>query len=196
LGLTYVVTDAEFDGPNPGANSMLAFASVALVDGEIGESFEAVLSPLPEASPDPGTMAWFKSEPDAYAFATTNPQPAAVVMADFVSYVRKLPGTPVFASHPLSLDGVWFDYYLHRFSGRSIIPGHREKDPLFPQPALCIASFLSGRLGWDLSRCGYKNYPPEWLGNLPHSHRALDDAMGYAHLLKMLLERKITLEAA
>jgi hypothetical protein len=175
---------------------MLAFASVALVDGEIGESFEAVLSPLPEAAPDPGTMAWFKTEPEAYAFATTNPRPAGAVMTDFAAYVRKLPGAPAFASHPLALDGVWFDYYLRRFTGYSILPGHREKDPLFAHPGLCIATFLCGRIGWDISRCHYKNYPPDWLGNLPHTHRALDDALGYAHLLKMLLRRNVSQEIA
>jgi hypothetical protein len=187
VSLTYCVTDAEFDGPGPGENSMLAFATVAVVDGAIGPSFEAVLAPLPEAKPDAGTLAWFESEPEAYAFATRDPRPAREVMQDFVAFIRKLPGTPVFASHPLALDGVWFDHYLRRFTGYSIIAGHREKDPLFPVPAFCIASFLSGRIGWDVSRCGYKNYPPGWLGNLPHTHRAIDDALGYAHLLTMLL---------
>lgn len=190
MSLTYCVTDAEFDGPNPGANSMLAFATVAVIDGAIGPSFEAVLSPLPEAKPDPRTLTWFQSEPEIYAAATRDPRPAGDVMADFVSFVRTLPGTPVFASHPLSLDGVWFDYYLRRFTGEALMAGHRDKDPLFPEPALCIASFLSGRIGWEMSRCRYGNYPPDWLGNLPHSHRAIDDAMGYAHLLKMLLGRK------
>jgi hypothetical protein len=187
VSLTYVVTDAEFDGPAPGANSMMAFASVAVVNGEIGASFEAVLSPLPEARPDAGVLTWFKSEPEAYAAATSNPRSPADVMADFVTFVRGLPGTPVFASHPLALDGVFFDYYLRRFTKETLLAGHRDEDALFPHPALCIASFLSGRIGWDMSRCRYTNYPGEWLGNLPHTHRAIDDALGYAHLLKMLL---------
>jgi hypothetical protein len=168
---------------------MMAFASVAVVNGQIGASFEAVLSPLPEAKPDPGVLAWFKSEPEAYAAATSNPRPPADVMADFVAFVRGLPGTPAFASHPLALDGVFFDYYLRRFTRETLLAGHRDKDPLFPHPALCIASFLAGKLSWDISRCRYVNYPSDWLGNCPHSHRAIDDALGYAHLLKMLLAR-------
>jgi hypothetical protein len=194
VSLTYCVTDAEFDGPGPGENSMLAFATVALVDGVIGPSFEAVLAPLPEAKPDPGTLAWFRSEPEAYAFATKDPRPAGLVMSDFVAFVRGLPGTPVFASHPLSLDGLWFDYYLRRFTRERLMAGHRDKDSLFPEPALCIASFLCGRLGWEMPRCRYGNYPPEWLGNTPHTHRAIDDALGYAHLLKMLLAGKAPAE--
>lgn len=194
MDLTYVVTDAEFDGPAPGANSMLAFASVAVVGGKIGPSFEAMLSPLPKAKPDPGVLAWFATVPEAYEAATRDPRPAEEVMTEFVSFVRGLPGTPVFAAHPLALDGIWFDYYLRRFTRETLLAGHRDKNPLFPHPALCIASFLSGRIGWDISRCRYTNYPSEWLGNQPHSHRAIDDALGYAHLLKMLLDRRSAAE--
>ena len=187
MTLTYVVTDAEFDGPDPARHSMLAFASVALVDGAIGPSFEAVLEPLPDATSDPGVMAWFRSEPAAYFAATNNPRPPREVMGDFVSFVRSLPGTPVFTAHPLAVDGKWFDHYLRRFTSDWLMSGPRDINPLFPLPSLCIASFLSGRLGWEISRCRYANYPPEWLGNHPHTHRAIDDALGYASLLKMLL---------
>jgi hypothetical protein len=185
--LTYIVTDGEYDGPDPARHSMLAFASVALVDGEIGPCFEAVLEPLPNAVADPGVMAWFKSEPGAYAAATLDPRSPGQVMADFVSFVRSLPGTPVFAAHPLAVDGKWFDHYLRRFTGEWLVAGPRDRSPLFRHPSLCIASFLAGRLGWEISRCRYANYPSDWLGNYPHSHRAIDDTLGYASLLKMLL---------
>ncbi|MFF5076767.1 hypothetical protein ACFY36_06930 [Actinoplanes sp. NPDC000266] len=32
-----------------------------------------------------------------------------------------------------------------------------------------------------------RHLPPEWLGNIEHTHRAIDDARGYAHLLGVLL---------
>lgn len=192
MSLTYVVTDGEFDGPDPARHSMLAFASVALVDGEIGPNFEAVLEPLPEATSDPAVLAWFLSEPEAYAAATSNPRPPGDVMADFASFVRGLPGTPVFAAHPLAVDGKWFDHYLRRFTSDWLMSGPRDENPLFPLSSLCIASFLAGKLGWDISRCRYANYPSEWLGNHPHSHRAIDDALGYASLLKMLLDLPAT----
>ena len=188
MTLTYVVTDGEFDGPDPARHSMLAFASVALVGGEIGPRFEAVLEPLPNAVADADVMAWFRSEPDAYAAATSNPRPPGDVMADFASFVRGLPGTPVFAAHPLAVDGKWFDCYLRRFTGDWLMSGPRDENPLFPLSSLCIASFLAGKLGWEISRCRYANYPSDWLGNHPHSHRAIDDALGYASLLKMLLD--------
>jgi hypothetical protein len=32
--------------------------------------------------------------------------------------------------------------------------------------------------------------PREWLGNVPHTHRAIDDARGYANLLHFFLTRR------
>ena len=46
----------------------------------------------------------------------------------------------------------------------------------------------AGRLGWTLWDCATDRYPPEWLGDHPHSHQAIDDARGYAHLLITLME--------
>jgi hypothetical protein len=49
-GETYVSTDIESDGPIPGVNSMLSFASVALDgDGRELATFSANLEPLPGA---------------------------------------------------------------------------------------------------------------------------------------------------
>ena len=59
----YVVTDIEADGPTPGRNSMLSFASVAVTAGpEIADEFQAVLTPLADAEADPTTMAWFRTQ--------------------------------------------------------------------------------------------------------------------------------------
>jgi hypothetical protein len=32
-----------------------------------------------------------------------------------------------------------------------------------------------------------KSYDADWLGNVPHTHRAIDDALGYANVLARLL---------
>lgn len=54
----YVVTDIETDGPQPGHNSMLSFASVATdATGKILNQFEACLNPLDGAVSDPNTLA-------------------------------------------------------------------------------------------------------------------------------------------
>jgi hypothetical protein len=38
--------------------------------------------------------------------------------------------------------------------------------------------------------------PPEWFGNIEHTHRAIDDARGYAHLLGVLFDRARALQAS
>lgn len=150
---TYVVTDIECDGPWPGQNSMLSFASVAVrVDGTRLGEFEAVLAGLPGASPEPKTHAWFLTVPEAWEAATTDPFPPEQVMADFAGWVRSLPRPRVFAAHPVAFDGMWIDYYLRQITASRL--------------------------------------PPEWLGDVPHTHRAIDDARGYAHLLTVLLAQR------
>lgn len=184
----YVVTDIEADGPVAGDNSMLAFASVAVtLQGKEVGVFEAVLMPLDDARTDSGTMAWFRTQPEAWAAATKDPRPPQQVVADYVAWVGGLPGVPVFAAHPIAFDGSWIDYYLRRFTGYRLTQGPRDTAPLFHGSGLCIRSIAMARLGWSLAACHPDNYPREWLGDNAHSHRAIDDARGYANLLVRLL---------
>lgn len=191
----YVVTDIEVNGPTPGEHSMLAFASVALdaAGGEI-DSFEAVLETLPGAGEDPITIDWFKGFPEAWAAATTNPDPPQAVMARYAEWVRDLPGQAVFAAHPLTFDGAWIDYYLRRFCGIRLLKGPWAGERLFHTAGLCIQAFAAGRTGWDFAACKTEAYPPEWMGHVPHSHLSIDDARGYANLLRTLLHMKAPAE--
>ncbi|MGF1592848.1 MAG: DNA polymerase III subunit epsilon [Kiloniellaceae bacterium] len=192
----YVVTDIEVNGPTPGEHSMLAFASVALDrSGKEFDTFEAVLAPLPEAGEDRVTIEWFKGFPEAWAAATTNPEPPAVVMRRYVAWVRSLPGQPIFAAHPLAFDGAWIDYYLRRFPGIRLLKGPWEGERLFYTAGLCIQAFAAGRTGWDFAACFTEGYPPEWMGHVPHDHISIDDARGYANLLRSLLQMRAPAEA-
>lgn len=47
-----------------------------------------------------------------------------------------------------------------------------------------------GVMGWDYGRCSREHYPPDWFGGHAHTRRAVDDAMGYAHLLREMLRRQ------
>ena len=68
---TYVSTDVEADGPIPGPNSMLSFASAAyLPDKTLHATFAANLVPLPGAHGDPKTLSWWRDHPDAWAGAS------------------------------------------------------------------------------------------------------------------------------
>jgi len=184
----YVVTDIEVNGPTPGEHSMLAFASVALdAQGEEIDTFEAVLETLPEAGEDRITMEWFKGFPEAWAAATKNPHPPERVLQNYAQWIRGLPGQPIFAAHPLAFDGAWIDYYLRRFLGIRLLKGPWTGERLFYTAGLCIQAFAAGRLHWPLWECHDERYPPEWLGHVPHSHLSIDDARGYANLLRTLL---------
>lgn len=50
-----------------------------------------------------------------------------------------------------------------------------------------------GNKGWPFERCHRNYYPAEWLGGYQHSHRAIDDALGDAYLLAMLLVKQSAL---
>lgn len=184
----YVVTDIEADGPSPGAHSMLSVASVAVTRaGEERSVFEAVLEPLDGAARDPDTYAWFQTQPEAWAAATRDPRPADRVMAEFVDWVRSLGAPAIFAAFPVAFDGMWIDFYLKRFTRHALIEGPYAADPLFAGPGLCLKSYAAARTGQDFADCRPKTLPREWLGHHEHTHRAIDDARGYAHLLGVLL---------
>lgn len=180
----FVVTDIETDGPDPGANSMLSFASVAR--GEAGEDlgqFTINLVPLEGAGADAETLRWWRAQPEAWAEATRDPVGPQEAISSYCAWVRRLPGRPVFVAHPLVFDGLWIDWYLQRFAGLRLFQGPWTRELLFHGTGLDLPSLVSGALGWDYLDCRLENYPAEWLGGHAHSHRAIDDALGYAHLL-------------
>ncbi|WP_454300401.1 hypothetical protein [Salana multivorans] len=188
---TYVVTDIEVDGPWPGPNSMRSFASVAVsLDGTEHGRFEAVLEELPGAAPNERTLAWFQSQPEAWAAATANPEPVPAAMDRFATWVKTLPGEKAFAASPLSFDGPWFDYYLRRFTRYGLVQGPYEEDRLFSGPGLCIRNYAAAltTLAWSQASSA-AHLPSEWFGDVPHTHRAIDDALGYANLLVTLARR-------
>ena len=184
----YAVTDCELDGPIPGMHSMLAFGSVAVSEsGDIVGEFDAILQRLDGATEDPVTKAFWLERPEAWAAATNNPQPAATVIDRFVKWIKSFNGEAIFAAHPVSLDGPWLDYYLKRFTGRPLFEGPWVADRLFKHAPLCIMSLTAGKTGRDFRTCDVDHYPPQWLGSAGHTHRAIDDARGYANLLSFLI---------
>jgi hypothetical protein len=186
----YVVTDIEVDGPWPGANSMRSFASVAVdASGEEYGTFEAVLEELPGAAPNPDTLAWFQTQPEAWSAATSAPRPLDQVMADFVTWVRDLPEPRMFAASPIAFDGGWIDYYLRRFTRYGLVQGPYEADLLFHGPGLCLRSYAAAVTGRPVAEVSPQTLPAAWFGDIEHTHRAIDDARGYANLLGELFRR-------
>ena len=122
----YVSTDVEADGPIPGPNSMLSFASAAfLADKTPVGTFAANLTTLPGAAGDPKTMAWWQSQPEAWAACRSDQRDPAVVMPEYVAWLKALPGKPVFVAYPAAYDFMFVYWYLIRFAGERInfVPG-------------------------------------------------------------------------
>lgn len=186
----YVVTDIETDGPWPGPNSMRSFASVAVtLDGTEHGRFEAVLDELPGAAPNAKTLEWFQTIPDVWAAATTDPEPVPHVMERYAEWVKSLPGEKTFASSPLAFDGVWIDYYLRRFTPYGLVQGPYESDRLFGGPGLCIRSYAAAVMGRPAAEMSPANLPADLFGDVEHTHKAIDDALGYANLLVNLAKK-------
>lgn len=184
----YVVTDIEVDGPHPGTNSMRSFASVAVsADGQEHGRFEAVLETLPGAAPNPETYAWFQTRPEAWAACTTHPRPVIAVLSDYTAWLLALPEPRAFVASPLGFDGTWIDYYLRRFTRYGLAQGPYETDRVFHRAGFCLASYAAAMLGTPLGDFNPREVPDALFGDVPHTHRAIDDAVGYANLLRNLM---------
>jgi hypothetical protein len=185
----FVVTDIETDGHDPLRNSMLSFASVACdVTGAVLGEFEAVLSPRSDRVPDPRTMDWWATQPEAYAYATTDPERAEAVMPRYADWVEALPAPRVFCAAPMSFDGVWMDHYLSAFAGTRILGGPYNSRQIFRGGGICLYTMAGALRGAEYLKWGMQRVPPEWYGHIPHSHRAIDDARGFANVLGKLFE--------
>lgn len=192
--VTYVVTDIEADGPNPQVSSMLSFASVACdVTGKVLDEFEAVLLPRADRQPDQVTMDWWKTQPEAWTHATENPQPPEEVLPRYADWVDTLPGFKVFAAAPMIFDGLWMDQYLWEFAGTRVLGGPFKSRQIFRGGGVCLYTMAGALRGADYLKWGMQRVPPEWYGHIEHSHRAIDDARGFANVLARLFRISGTL---
>ncbi|MEI6161210.1 MAG: DNA polymerase III subunit epsilon, partial [Roseococcus sp.] len=181
-------TDVETDGPDPGVHSMLSLASVACdATGRRLSHFAVNLQALPGHKADSGTLAWWQSQPAAWSALQEQTVPAQRGIDGFVAWVRQFGLVPVFVGNPLIFDGSWVDWYLRRFAGIRLLRAPRTEAHLFEGGGLDLPSFVMGRTGLSYRQCTAKQYPEAWFGGHPHSHLALDDAEGYAHLLGRML---------
>ena len=183
----YVSTDVEADGPIPGPHSMLSFASAAFTpDGELVATFSANLELLPGAAPDPRTQAWWESQPEAWNACRTGLETPDRAMPRYVEWLRTLPDKPVFVGYPVAYDFMFVYWYLMRFAGESP----------FSHSALDIKTVAMLALGRPYRESTKKNMPRRWFGDQPHTHVALDDAIGQGVLLCNILKELAEARAA
>ena len=193
----YVSCDVEADGPIPGHNNMLAFGAAAFdlereKDWTIGPrepivTFEKNLMPVPGSEADPDTMAWWKTQPEAWEYIRQHRMSPRVAMFAFRAWLEDLPGKPVFVGYPASYDFMFLYWYMVRFTG-------------FPAPfgfqALDIKTLMIDRLSVPFRKTSKelaKKQCPEWfVGLRPHTHKPLDDAIGQGQLfVNIMLDGKV-----
>ena len=178
--LVYCFLDIETDGPQFPQSSMLGFACVAYdEDGIAIGTFGRNLVPLPGTAPDPHTLAWWRTQPEAWAHITSHQRPASEAMLEYVSWLQGLDGEPVLAAHPLMFDGIWIDGYLQKFTELRAF-GDRGTSP-FVGAGIDIPSYVQAALGLPYFRTR-PSYSAELLGSFVHSHKPIDDAHGHAAL--------------
>ena len=174
----YISTDVEADGPIPGPHSMLSFASAAFTaEKEMISTFSANLETLDAAAGHPETMKWWQTQPEAWSACRLNLESPALAMKRYLDWLKALPGKPVFLGYPAAYDFMFVYWYLIRFCGESP----------FSHSALDIKSFAMALLKKDYRFCSKKNMPPHWFDELPHTHVALDDAIGQGALFCNML---------
>ena len=165
----YVSCDVESDGPIPGENSMLSLGAAAFTrEKENISEFDSNLNVLPGASPNPDTMAWWAGNQEAWEYCRKNQGDPKEVMEGFSRWLDQLRarGKTVCVCYPAGYDFTFIYWYLMKFVGRSP----------FGFQALDIKSYAMAKLGTQFRKTVKANFPKEWFDDLPHTHKALDDA--------------------
>jgi hypothetical protein len=174
----YISTDVETDGPIPGPHSMLSFASAAYTAGkDLLGTFSANLVTLPGASGDAATMAWWATQPAAWAACRSDQEAPATAMVRYKAWLDQLPGRPVFVGYPAAFDFMFVYWYLIRFAGSSP----------FSHSALDIKTYAMALMGTEYRATAKRAMPRNWLGSNPHTHVALDDAVEQGALFCAML---------
>jgi hypothetical protein len=179
----YVSTDVETDGPIPGVNSLLSFGSAAyLADKTLIGTFAANLALLPGATPDPKTMAWWASQPVAWAACRQKLEQPEVAFPRYLAWLKALPGRPVFVGYPAAYDFMFVYWYLIRFTGESP----------FSHSALDIKTYAMALLKQPYRDSTKRDMPKRWFDPMPHTHQALDDALEQGALFCNMLQENLT----
>ena len=144
-------------------------------------TFSANLELLPGAQGDPRTLAWWQQHREAWHATRQDLETPETAMPRYVAWLKSLPGMPAFVAYPAGYDFLFVYWYLIRFAGESP----------FSHSALDIKTLVMAALGTEYRESVKRNMPREWFGDVPHTHVALDDAIGQGVLFcNMLAERQ------
>jgi hypothetical protein len=185
----YCSVDIESDGPVPGVNSMLSFATAAFtIDKKIVGKFSRNLELLAGAKENSDTMAfWNKTESNKKAYQETrkNLVLPELAMFDYADFLKGLPGNPIFVGYPAVFDFKWIDYYSNVFAG---------KNPFGFSTAIDMKTFMWAMVGGEFKKVVKSNMPKNWFDNLPHTHLAIDDCLEQGAMFINILRQHKELE--
>jgi hypothetical protein len=147
---------------------MLSFGSAVYTrDKKLISTFEANLQTLEGASVHPETQKWWETQPEAWKACRSDLQEPKQAMIDYVTWLKGLPGKPVFVGYPASYDFMFVYWYLINFTGESP----------FSHSALDIKTLAMVGLNKSYRETSKRSMPKHWFDDLPHTHKALDDAI-------------------
>lgn len=192
----YFSTDVEADGPIPGPNSMLSFASAAFIveppaapaSFRLVGTFSRNLHTLAGAAPDPDTAVWWRKHRQAYEATRTDLAAPEDAMRAYVAWVKALESTAaapqraraVFVAYPATFDFMFVYWYLRRFAGESP----------FSHSGLDVKSYAMAVLGGPFRATTKARFPRRWFSPARrHTHVAQDDAIEQGETFcRMLIE--------
>ena len=164
---------------------MLSFGSAAYTaDKTLIDTFSANLETLPDAKPDPKTMAWWQKQKEAWEACRQNLQAPEVAMQNYVKWLKSLPAKPIFVGYPAGFDFSYVYWYLMRFAGESP----------FSFSAIDIKTYAMALLKKDYKKIVKNTMPKQWFDPLPHTHIALDDAIEQGALFCNMLKHNLETE--
>lgn len=179
----FVSVDIEADGPIPSEFSMLSVGAAAYDEsGKLLGTFERNLETLDGAKQDPDTMAWWKTQPEAWELCRKNlvhPKDGMIAFTEWVEQLEKQHGAKaVFLAYPAGFDFTFVYWYLVKFVGYSV----------FSFSSLDIKSYAMAVLKTPFRETTKRNFPKQWKSKRRHTHVALDDAVGQGELFFNMLK--------
>lgn len=179
---TYFSIDIETDGPAPGLNSMLSFGIAVFEQGTLTGTFSRNLWELSDAKPNPDTMEWWKTQPEAWKICRQDQVNPGRAMVEAAEFCEQFPEKRIAVGWPIAFDFAYINWYFWRFAGRNPL-GFGGMD---------LRSYVAG-----LQRhAGYLGIPESEIraiaqqklpkGLIPHE--ALSDAIEQGYLLIAALE--------
>lgn len=188
----YFSVDVETDGPIPGKYSMLSFALVyaGAFDGktffqppEYLTHFYTEMRPIyPEFEIE--AMQVNGLDRDLLLVQGADPREAMTSAAAWVEHIAGK-AEPVFVAYPLSFDWTWMYWYFVQFS--------QSGSPFGFSKCFDIKTAMALTLGRTVGSIGKDRIPNILRSRSPHTHNALDDAVGQAELFSNIfrLERGV-----